>query len=72
MQMKIMKSIFAMMAFTMLIVFTSCGNDNKSANGNGMDSIGNPSSNPSSTSVLTDDTTQVRSSDTMHTDTLNH
>ena len=67
-----MKSIFAMMAFTMLIVFTSCGNDNKSANDNGMDSIGNPTSNPSSTAVLTDDSTQVRNSDTMHVDTSRH
>jgi hypothetical protein len=70
--MKIMKSIFAIMAFTMFIMFTSCGNDNRSAGDKDVDSIGNPTSNPSSTAVLTDDSTQVRNSDTMHVDTSRH
>ena len=67
-----MKSLLTMLAFSMLMFVTSCGNDNETKDDNEMDSIGNPSSNPSSTSVLTDDSTQINNSDTMHTDTLRH
>ena len=67
-----MKSLLTMLAFSMFMFVTSCGNDNEAKDDNEMDSIGNPSSNPSSTSVLTDDSTQINNSDTMHTDTLRH
>lgn len=67
-----MKSTLLMLAFSTFIVVTGCNNDHEAKDGNKLDSIGNPGSNPSSTSVLTDDTTQIRQSDTMHNDTLRH
>ncbi|QEC69156.1 hypothetical protein FRZ67_18235 [Panacibacter ginsenosidivorans] len=67
-----MKSVLTMLAFSMFILAAGCDNDNEAKDDNKMDSIGNPSSNPSSTSVLTDDSTQIRNDDTMHIDTLRH
>ena len=65
-----MKSILTIIAFTTVVILTGCGNDNTSKEDNEMDSIGNPSSDPSSTSVLTDDSIQLKNTDTMSLDSL--
>ncbi len=67
-----MKSTLLVLAFSVFMVVTGCNNDHEANDDNKLDSIGNPSTNPSSTSVLTDDTAQIRQSDTMHNDTLRH
>ena len=64
-----MKRILTMLAFTTIIFAIGCGNDSAKKDDGTLDSIGNPSTNPSSTSVLTDSST-INSGDTMHTDTL--
>ena len=61
---------FLLIAFTVCIIATSCGNNEAAENNNTMDSIGNPSDSPSSTSVLTDDSTQIK--DTSRANTLRH
>jgi len=49
-----MKSVLGVYAFALCFILTSCGNDHETANDNNLDSIGNPSDSPTSTSVLTD------------------
>ena len=67
-----MKFILTAFAFTVCMMTTSCGNNDTTENDNTMDSIGNPSSNPSSTSVLTDDSLQSTGTDTSLVDSLKH
>lgn len=61
-----MKSMLAILAFTVCMFATGCGNNNEAKeNKNTPDSIGNPTSNPSSTSVLTNDSTTLKDVDSL-------
>ena len=59
-----MKSVLSVFAFVVCFIITSCNNDQKTTNDNKLDSIGNPSDSPTSTSILTNDSADLRDSDT--------
>ena len=59
-----MKSILSIFAFALCFTITSCDNDHETANDNNLDSIGNPSDSPTSTSVLTTDSADLKNADT--------
>ena len=64
-----MKSVLSVFAFALCFIIGSCNNNHETANDNNLDSIGNPSDSPTSTSILTTDSADLKDADTSN---VNH